>query len=129
MAGGKGRKDESFPRETLAERVAATRARQNGQEQPPVRTGHTTADFHRQQPAAPPSWTALPTNPAVPTTPPPVIKHAWYRGPLGRQPALLLRWRSTGEGQFDGLVCTVMPDGDGYALVEFWVDAGLLSPA
>ena len=87
--------------ETLAERVATTRARQEGQMPQPAR------------PAAPQ---------------PPLVKHAWYDGPYGRQAVLLLGWRSI-EGRFDGRICVVAHDEGGWAIVEMWVDGTMLSPA
>ena len=84
-------------RETLAERVAATRAREAGAGQP-----------------------------AEPQ--PPLVKHAWYDGPRGRQAALLLGWRNI-QGRYDGRICVAAPDGDGWAIVEMWVDGAMLSPA
>ena len=99
MAGGMNRRGERA--ETLAERVAATRARQAG---PLPQSAH----------------------PAEPQ--PPLLKHAWYDGPYGRQAVLLLGWRSI-EGRFDGRICVVAPDEGGWAIVEMWVDGTMLSPA
>jgi hypothetical protein len=82
--------------ETLAERVAATRARQSGEREPEVQ--------------------------------PPLLKHAWYDGPYGRQAALLLGWRNI-QGRYDGRICVVAPDDGGWAIVEMWVDGAMLSPA
>ena len=118
MAGGMGRKGDDFGRETLAERVVNTRARQ---------TGHGTAGFHGTRPATwmPPSA----PEPAAPFSPPPKLRHCWYAGPLGRQPALFLRWRNI-DGHYDGLIVVAAPDedGTGWAVVEMWAESGLLSP-
>jgi len=100
MAGGMNRRTRPERSENLAERVAATRARQAGQEPQSVRPAETQ---------------------------PPLLKHAWYDGPYGRQAVLLLGWRSI-EGRFDGRICVVAPDADGWAIVEMWVDGAMLSP-
>jgi hypothetical protein len=136
VAGGTGRKDDTFGRETLAERVANTRAR-DPDEAAGARTAagppaHDTSGFHPARPTSPPaSWAAPPALPPTPSSPPPPIRHCWYLNPdLGRLPALLLKWRHTGDRHFDGFICTVALDSDGgYALVEMWVDAALLAPA
>ncbi|RYB92967.1 hypothetical protein EUA93_00525 [Nocardioides oleivorans] len=99
MAGGMGRRDDE--RETLAQRVANTRARQAGQQSAPARE--------------------------VEPSPPPV-KHAWYDGPRGRQAVLLLAWRNI-QGRYDGRICVAVPDEGGWAIVEMWVDGAMLSPA
>jgi hypothetical protein len=39
-----------------------------------------------------------------------------------------LGWRSI-EGRHDGRICVVAPDGNGWAIVEMWVDGAMLSPA
>lgn len=59
---------------------------------------------------------------------PPLVKHAWYDGPYGRQAVLLLGWRNI-HGRFDGRICVVAPDEGGWAIVEMWVDGAMLSPA
>jgi hypothetical protein len=83
--------------ESLAARVAATQQRR----QPtPAGTGPTEA--------APPT------------------RHCWYDGPHGRQAALLLEWRRVGGG-WSGRIAVAAPDPGGWALVEMWVDAGLLA--
>lgn len=64
MAGGMSRGPRPERSETLAERVATTRARQAGE---------------REQPAEIRA---------------PLLKHCWYAGPYGRQAALLLEWRN-----------------------------------
>ena len=58
---------------------------------------------------------------------PPLLKHAWYAGPYGRQAALLLEWRNI-EGRFDGRICVAVPDDGGWAIVEMWVEGAMLSP-
>lgn len=137
MAGGMGRKDAEH-RETLAERTSNTRARQQGPEpdaRPPqvaasgARGGHSTAGFHGKRPA---SWAMPPQEPLVPSTPPPRLRHCWYDGAFGRQPALLLKWRNIADsGHWEGFVVFAAPDeaGTGWAIVEQWVDARLLSRA
>ena len=57
---------------------------------------------------------------------PPPMRHCWYDGPHGRQAALLLEWRRVGGG-WAGRVAVAAPDPAGWALVEMWVDAGLLA--
>ncbi|WP_139306576.1 hypothetical protein [Nocardioides exalbidus] len=104
MAGGMGRRDDP-ERETLAQRVANTRARQAG-----------------QQPA--PAVEVEPNE----ERPPPPVKHAWYDGPRGRQAVLLLAWRNI-QGRYDGRICVAVPDDGGWAIVEMWVDGAMLSPA
>lgn len=59
-------------------------------------------------------------------TPPPT-KHCWYDGPHGRQAALLLEWRRVGGG-WSGRIAVAAPDPAGWALVEMWVDPGMLAP-
>ena len=63
-----------------------------------------------------------------PAAEPPTIRHCWYDGPHGRQAALLLEWRRVGDG-WSGRVAVAVPDDAGWALVEMWVDAGLLGRA
>jgi hypothetical protein len=58
----------------------------------------------------------------------PAVKHAWYDGPHGRQAALLLGWRNI-QGRYDGRIAVAVEDGDGWAIVEMWVDGAMLSPA
>lgn len=96
MAGGMHRRARPERTETLAERVATTRARHSGEGEPEVQ--------------------------------PPLLKHAWYDGPYGRQAALLLGWRNI-QGRYDGRICVVAPDDGGWAIVEMWVEASMLSPA
>ncbi len=99
MAGGMNRRTRPDRSENLAERVATTRARQAGE--------------HEQ---------------AAQVQQPPLLKHAWYDGPYGRQAVLILGWRGI-EGRFDGRICLVAPDDAGWAIVEMWVDGTMLSPA
>jgi hypothetical protein len=117
--------------ESLAQRVANTRARQaqdaaTAAPQPVlsgfqtttdrVMPSHSTAPFHSPRPKAA-------------TAPqPPQVTHCWYLGPYGRQAALLVRWRQVGGG-YDGLIVVAVPDGDGWALVEMWVESNMLEPA
>ncbi|MCW2738161.1 hypothetical protein [Nocardioides sp.] len=98
MAGGMNRRTRPERTENLAERVAATRARQVGEPK-------QAAEIQ-----------------------PPLLKHAWYDGPYGRQAALLLGWRRI-EDRFDGRICVATPDDGGWAIVEMWVDGAMLSPA
>lgn len=106
--------------ETLAERVANTRAREADRQ-------HGTHGFHGKRPA---DWSDVlkenpsPANP-VPETP--TIKHCWYDGPYGRQAALLLEWRGF-DGYFRGRIAVAAPEADGWAIVEMWVEQGMLSP-
>ena len=65
--------------------------------------------------------------PAEATDAPPPTRHCWYDGPHGRQAALLLEWRRVGGG-WSGRIAVAAPDPGGWALVEMWVDAGLLAP-
>lgn len=58
---------------------------------------------------------------------PPTTRHCWYDGPHGRQAALLLEWRRVG-GAWGGRIAVAAPDAEGWALVEMWVDAGMLAP-
>lgn len=103
-------------RETLAERVANTKARQ---------AGHGTAGAHGKRPA---DWAdVLREQPSEPQPPP--VRHCWYDGPHGRQAALLLKWRNTG-GHYDGRIAVAADEpGMGWGIVEMWVSAGMLSPA
>ena len=84
MAGGMGPRGDGFPRETLAERVANTRARKTGST-----LGHSTADAHgHPQPPRRLDHTARTAAPqALPATPPPPLKHCWYDGEPLRPPA------------------------------------------
>lgn len=118
VAGGMSRKSDGFPRETLAQRVENTRARTGG---------HSTQDAHGTRTA---SWTAPAPTTTSPISPPPPLRHCWYRSAYGLQPALLLRWRNVG-GHYDGLIIVAAPDkgGTGWAVVEIWTDSALLSPA
>lgn len=104
-------------RETLLQRVENTRANEAAR-----RAEHGTAGFHGKRPA---DWAdALsPAKPASP--PPPPIKHCWYDGPHGRQAALLLEWRQT-DGYYRGRIAVAAPEPDGWAIVELWVEQGML---
>ncbi|WP_224279159.1 hypothetical protein [Nocardioides lacusdianchii] len=106
-------------RETLAQRTQTTREREAAR-----RYGHGTSDFHGTPPAP---WADALTD-ATPADHPPPVKHCWYDGPRGRQPALLLGWRNTG-GHYDGRIAVAAPEPDGWAIVEMWVSQGMLSPA
>lgn len=134
MAGGMGRRDNDVPRETLAERVAATRARQTG-------LGHGTSGFHGTPPNASSAWTATPPPSSSPTSPPgrrpagsPAqrVRPCWAETPWGRQPALLLQWRRTDNASgYSGLVVVAAPDetGSGWTVIRLWLDASLLTPS
>lgn len=102
--------------ETLLQRVQNTRTNDA------ARRGHSTADFHGRPPA---DWADSLRNPPVPDPP---IKHCWYDGPYGRQAALLLEWRGV-DGYFRGRIAVASPEPDGWAIVEMWVEQGMLSPA
>ena len=104
-------------RETLLQRTENTRARA---------AGHSTQNLHGARPSGwfPGSASAPP---ATAVSPPPTVHHCWYDGPHGRQPALLLGWRNVG-GRYSGRVAVAAPEADGWAIVEMWVDQGLLSP-
>ena len=110
MAGGMA----SGGRETLAQRVANTHARE---------AGHGTQDAHGKRPA---SWADSLTE--TPRPAPPPIKHCWYDGPNGRQAALLLGWRQV-EGRYSGRVAVASLEPEGWIIVEMWVDQAMLSPA
>ena len=111
MAGGMT----SGKRETLAQRVENTRARE---------AGHSTQDLHGKRPA---SWADSLTEPPPPVAPPP-IRHCWYDGPNGRQAALLLGWRQV-LGRYSGRIAVATLEPEGWIIVEMWVDQGMLSPA
>ncbi|NYE35646.1 hypothetical protein F4692_000750 [Nocardioides cavernae] len=107
-------------RETLAERLAATRARDAERQ-------HGTHGFHGKRPA---DWAdVLRAEPRLADAAPaaPAIKHCWYDGPHGRQAALLLEWRGF-DGYFRGRIAVAAPEADGWAIVEMWVEQGMLSP-
>jgi hypothetical protein len=113
MAGGMT----SGGRETLAQRVANTRARQGG--------SHGTSDLHGKRPA---DWTDVLREPATGSQPPPV-RHCWYDGSNGRQAALLLGWRNV-SGHYDGRIAVAVEEpGVGWGIVELWVSGEMLSPA
>jgi hypothetical protein len=139
---GIGRRDDPFPRETLAERVANTRAHHAG-------LGHGTADFHSSPPSASAALTAPtqsakparppagdpahfnvnPTAPSAAPSPAQPVKHCWYQAPWGRQPALLLRWRRATDGSYRGPIVVAAPDetGTGWTVVRLWADSSLLT--
>lgn len=80
-------------RETLAQRVANTRARETA----PAEPGPSSTDG------------------------PPPLRHCWYDGPHGRQAALLIEWRKradTWHARID--VALPHPDG-GWCMTELWV--------
>lgn len=56
------------------------------------------------------------------------IKHCWVNGRHGRVPGLLLEWRHS-DGAWRGRVVWPVDEGDGWMVVEDWVDAALLGPA
>ncbi|MGN0062611.1 MAG: hypothetical protein ACI379_00095 [Nocardioides sp.] len=62
----------------------------------------------------------------APELSPPGVQHCWYDGPYGRQAALLLEWRQR-AGTWSGRIAVSVPEGDGWALVELWVEAGMLA--
>lgn len=98
MAGGM-----STGRETLAQRIANTKANAERQLAPP--------ELERVDPdAAPP------------------VRHCWYEGTHGVQAALLLEWRVT-SGAWRGRIAVAAPDAGGWVLVEQWVEAAMLTPA
>lgn len=104
--------------ETLLQRV------QNAREREAARARHGTAGFHGKRPA---DW-ADALGEASPAALPPPIKHCWYHGPHGSQPALLLGWRHL-DGHYDGRIAVAALEADGWAIVEMWVEQGMLSPA
>jgi hypothetical protein len=96
-------------RETLAQRVANTHARQGAPATPAADAGSIHSDGSGAD------------------SPPPV-KHCWYGGPHGRQAALLLEWRNR-AGTSHARIAVALPHPDhGWGLAELWVEAGLLSP-
>lgn len=111
-------------RETLLQRVENTRANEAARQA----QQHGTAGFHGKRPA---DWADSISDRAPASnqqaTPPP-IKHCWYDGPHGRQAALLLEWRQI-EGYYRGRIAVAAPEPDGWAIVEMWVEQGMLSPA
>lgn len=84
--------------------------------------GHSTQDLHGRRPA---DWADVLRSDRSPV---PNVKHCWYDGPHGRQAALLLEWRCI-EGGYDGRIVVPAPEPDGWAIVEMWVESGLLSQA
>ena len=106
--------------ETLLQRVQNTRDNEAAR----AAAAHGTAGFHGTRPAP---WADALRDPAPAVEPPP-IKHCWYDGPHGTQPALLLGWRNTG-GHYDGRIAVAALEPDGWAIVEMWVAQGMLRPA
>lgn len=102
--------------ETLLQRMENTRATEAARQ-----SQHGTQGFHGKRPA---DW----SDALAPTPTSPPIKHCWYDGPHGRQAALLLGWRQVG-GHYDGRIAVAALEPDGWAIVEMWVDQGMLSPA
>ena len=101
--------------ENLLQRVQTTRARQGG---------HTTSDLHGKRPA---DWADVLRDQEIEPPSAPPIKHCWYDGPHGRQAALLLGWRHV-EGYYRGRIAVAAPELYGWAIVEMWVEQGMLSP-
>ena len=64
----------------------------------------------------------------APTPPPPTLKHCWVTDEHGRQPALLLQWRRTESGGFQGRVVRPVYE-DGWIVVEEWLPAEVLEQA
>ncbi|MDX6326763.1 MAG: hypothetical protein QOK15_3117 [Nocardioidaceae bacterium] len=79
------------------------------------------------------------TRPDAPGTPEPAgappcpAKHCWVRAPVdggGSRPGLLLEWRKTPEGRWEGRVSYAAELRPGrWATVEEWLGAELLSTA
>lgn len=108
---------------TILERVQATSANEAAR----AAGGHSTADLHGKRPA---DWADVLRDRRAnneQATPPP-IKHCWYDGPHGPQAALLLEWRG-GDGHYDGRIAVATLEPDGWAIIEMWVEQGLLRPA
>lgn len=100
MAGGMNRRG-SVERETLAQRIANTRANERDRGAP------------------------APTD----TETPPPIRHCWYDGPYGRQAALLVEWRKRAGAWYARIdVALPHPTDGGWCLTELWVDASLVAP-
>lgn len=61
------------------------------------------------------------------------VKHCWVTAPVdggSRRPGLLLEWRRTPEGRWEGRVCYAAELRPGrWATVEEWLDSELLSTA
>ena len=98
MAGGMNRR--GHDRETLAERVAQTRARE---------AGHAASATSSSNPAS-------------------QVKHVWVVTAAGRHAGLLLEWRRW-EGGWRGRVLRPVEEADGWAVAEEWLDASVLQPA
>lgn len=115
MAGGMA----SGGRETMLQRVENTRANEAARQ-----AQHGTAGFHGKRPA---DWADALRGEPEPESAPPGVKHCWYDGPHGRQAALLLEWRG-GGGHYDGRIAVAAEEpGEGWAIVEMWVSAGMLA--
>lgn len=69
------------------------------------------------------------TGPGATPAPPSGLKHCWVTDRYGRLPGLLLGWRQTDAGAWEGRVARVILADDGrWDLVEEWLPAGLLDP-
>lgn len=106
MAGGMvGR-----PGPTMAERVGARPVRT-----PPDATHHLTAGQQLKD-----------------TDRPVGQRHCWVSGPpedpAGRHAALVVAWRSDGDGRWSARTVYVLDRAGGAVVVEAWLDAGLLIP-
>ena len=102
-------------RQTLAERVVNTRARQ---------ARHGTAGAHGKRPT---DWADV-LRDTAPGSSAPLVRHCWHDGPNGRQAALLLQWRNIG-GRYDGRIAVAAQEpGAGWGIVEMWVGGAMLSP-
>jgi hypothetical protein len=55
-------------------------------------------------------------------------RHCWVSDEGGQHPGLLLEWRQQ-DGAWQGLVAFVRVDGQGFALVQAWLDSRQLSAA
>lgn len=98
VAGGMNRGGRD--RETLAERVAQSRAREATQAERPSTSSSSPAEQ---------------------------VKHVWVDVASGRHAGLLLEWRRW-EGGWRGRVLHPVKDVNGWAVVEEWLDASLLQP-
>lgn len=88
----------------------------------PCQRGHSTQGFHGNPPAP---WADALSEDRQSW--PPVLQHCWYDGPYGRQAALLIEWRCIAGG-YDGRIVVPAREPDGWAVVEMWVESGMLSP-
>lgn len=112
--------------ETLAERIATTKAREA--ERTAQARGHGTAGFHGKRPAP---WSdVLRDRPAAPAAVAPVTPHCWYDGPHGPQPALLLEWSNGVDGYRRARIAVAAPHHEeGWAITEMWVEQDVIRPA